>query len=91
MEVMQREGFSEFNHCVAHTIGLEHTDHPMPIGVPKNNIPPDFTLAEDMVLNFDMPYQEYGWGSLHLEDTVRVTPDGFEPLTSMRTDLRIVG
>ena len=44
-----------------------------------------------MVFNFDMPYQEYGWGSMHIEDTMCVTSDGFEALTSGRTGLRVLG
>jgi hypothetical protein len=36
-----------------------------------------------------MPFLEYGWGSMHLEDTLRITAGGFEPLTSLRTGLRV--
>ena len=90
MEVMRKEGFPSFNHCVAHTVGLEHTDHPIPIGPDGLGAAPDFIIETDMVLNVDMPYQEYGWGSMHIEDTLRVTKDGFEPLTSLNTDMRIL-
>lgn len=90
MSVMHKEGFPSFNHCVAHTVGLEHTDHPIPIGPDGLGASPDFTIEEDMVLNFDMPYQEYGWGSMHIEDTLRVTKNGFEPLTSLNTELRVL-
>jgi len=37
-----------------------------------------------------MPHTEIGWGSLHLEDTVRITADGFEALTSLDMSLRAV-
>jgi hypothetical protein len=37
-----------------------------------------------------MPYTEIGWGSLHLEDTVHITPDGHELLTTAGLDLRCV-
>ncbi len=90
MDVMHKEGFPSFNHCVAHTVGLEHTDHPIPLGPDGLGADADFTIEEDMLLNFDMPYQEYGWGSMHIEDTLRVTRDGFEPLTSLKTELRIL-
>ncbi|NQV79753.1 MAG: aminopeptidase P family protein [Alphaproteobacteria bacterium] len=90
MDVMRKEGFPSFNHCVAHTVGLEHTDHPIPIGPDGLGATPDFTIEENMVLNVDMPYQEYGWGSMHIEDTLRVTPNGFEPLTSLNTEMRIL-
>ena len=50
----------------------------------------DFVLEENMVFNFDMPYQEYGWGSMHIEDTMCITADGFDTLTSGRTGLRVL-
>ena len=41
-----------------------------------------------MVLNIDMPFTEIGWGSVHIEDTVHITADGYEALTS--SDLHII-
>ena len=90
MDVMHKEGFPTFNHCVAHTIGVEHTDHPIPIGPSGLGGVPDFTVEENMVLNFDMPYQEWGWGSMHIEDTMLITRNGYEPLTSFKTQLRVL-
>lgn len=90
MTVVQKEGFPTFNHSVAHTVGLEHTDHPIPIGPTGMGAVPDFTIEENMVLNFDMPYQEWGWGSMHIEDTLLVTKTGFEPLTSFKTQLQVL-
>jgi Xaa-Pro aminopeptidase len=90
VELVQREGFSSFNHCVAHTVGLEHTDHPLPMGIDGMGGRADFVVEENMVLNFDMPHIEWGWGSMHLEDTLLITKDGFEPLTSLKTNLRTV-
>ena len=49
---------------------------------------PDFVIEENMVLNFDMPFSEWGWGSMHIEDTMLINKSGFEPLTSLRTELR---
>jgi Xaa-Pro aminopeptidase len=43
-----------------------------------------------MFINIDMPYFELGWGTLHLEDTIRVTNDGFELFTSNKSDLRVL-
>jgi len=37
-----------------------------------------------MVVNVDVPVLELGWGGVQLEDTVLVTPGGYEMLT--RTD-----
>ncbi len=90
VEVVQREGFPAFNHCVAHTVGLEHTDHPMQMGPDGMGGKPDFTVEENMVLNFDMPHVEWGWGSMHIEDTMLITKTGFEPLTSLRTEMRVL-
>jgi Xaa-Pro aminopeptidase len=91
MDVIHREGFPAFNHAVAHTLGLEHTDHPLPLSPALTGEGSDFVLEPNMVFNFDMPYQEYGWGSMHIEDTMCVTSDGFEALTSGRTGLRVLG
>jgi Xaa-Pro aminopeptidase len=41
---------------------------------------PDQVLLENMVINVDMPHTEIGWGSVHMEDTVRITADGCERL-----------
>ena len=43
-----------------------------------------------MVVNVDMPHTEIGWGSVHMEDTVRIRPDGSELLTSNDTKLRAI-
>lgn len=90
MKVVHQEGFPTFNHCIAHTLGVEHTDHPIPVGPNGMGAIPDFVIEENMVLNFDMPYQEWGWGSMHFEDTLLINKGGFEPLTSMRTELRVL-
>ena len=90
MDYMHKNGFPAFNHAVAHTVGLEHTDHPLHLAYNAPGSDSDFVLEENMVLNFDMPFQEFGWGSMHIEDTLRVTKDGFEPLTSLRTELRVL-
>ena len=90
MDVVHREGFPAFNYAVAHTVGLEHTDHPLPLSAALTGEGSDFVLEENMVFNFDMPFQEYGWGSMHIEDTMCITADGFETLTSGHTDLRML-
>jgi Xaa-Pro dipeptidase len=90
VEVVQREGFPSFNHCVAHTVGLEHTDHPLAVGPDGLGGQADFVVEPGMVLNFDMPHIEWGWGSMHIEDTMLITKMGFEPLTSMRTEMRVL-
>ena len=43
-----------------------------------------------MVVNVDMPHTELGWGSVHMEDTVTITAEGCERLTSADFGMRIV-
>ncbi len=90
LDAVRKAGFPGFLIAGPHSIGLEHTDHPISIGPDLPGQRGDLILRENMVINVDMPYHEYGFGSLHLEDTVRVTRDGCVPLTSMRTDLIVL-
>ena len=83
-------GFDAFFNVSPHSLGLEHTDNPMPIGAETFGDADDFALEENMVINIDMPHVEYGWGGVHIEDTLRITQDGFEPLTSLDTALVVV-
>ena len=43
-----------------------------------------------MIVNVDMPHSEIGWGSVHMEDTVLITKDGFERLSTSDFGMRIV-
>ena len=51
---------------------------------------PDQTLVAGMVVNVDMPHTEIGWGSVHMEDTVVITDDGCERLTTADFSMRII-
>ncbi len=90
LDAVRKSGFPGFLIAVPHSIGLEHTDHPLPIGRDLPGSMGDMVLQENMVINVDMPYHELGWGAMHLEDTVRVTKNGCEPLTSMRTGMTVI-
>lgn len=90
LEEMRGMGFPGVFICTPHSVGLEHTDHPLPIGDQLPGSQGDFVFLENMVFTVDMPYYEVGWGNLHLEDMVRVTKDGCEPFTSCEVGLRIV-
>lgn len=68
--------------ATVHSLGLEHFDHPQDRGFYQ-----DFVIEAGCVLNVDMPYVEFGWGSMHIEDTVLVTATGVELLTSNETEL----
>jgi Xaa-Pro aminopeptidase len=89
VNAIRAHGFPEFVLAVPHSIGLQHTDDPAPMTLAG----PDWgdpVLEPGVVLNVDLPFIEIGWGALHLEDTVLVTEDGCEPLTSMQMDLLVV-
>ena len=90
LDTVRREGFAEFMLVVPHSIGLEHTDHPLPIGLETPGSKGDLVFRENMTVNVDMPYHELGWGAMHLEDTILVTADGCDALTSQNTDLFVV-
>ena len=87
VSVVRAAGLSEFVYATPHSLGLEHTDDPKIVGG-QQGMTSDVMLEENMVLNIDMPFTEIGWGSVHIEDTVRITADGFESLTS--DDLGII-
>jgi Xaa-Pro aminopeptidase len=81
VEAIRKGGLPEFVYATPHGVGLEHTDDPKPAGrLPGAQW--DTVLEPGMVLNVDLPFTEIGWGSVHVEDTVHITRDGFEPLTS---------
>lgn len=88
-DVVRREGIPDFREPLVHALGLEHTDDPKPAGV-QPQTRPDQVLRENMVINVDMPHTEIGWGSVHMEDTVRITADGCERLGVADFSLRIV-
>lgn len=73
-------GFAGLEPPVPHCLGLQHTDDPAPPGL-HTGINPNRSLEPGMVLNLDMPFVEWGWGTLHREDTVLVTEHGCELLT----------
>ena len=87
VETVRKVGFPEFAYATPHSLGLEHTDDPKPPGA-QPGAQRDAILEPNMVLNVDMPFTEIGWGSVHIEDTVRITTSGFEPLTTQ--DLAII-
>jgi Xaa-Pro aminopeptidase len=89
IDAVRKAGFAGFFFATPHSIGLEHSDHRIPIGptLPGGN--GEFVFEENMVFSIDMPYYEVGWGNLHMEDQILVTNNGVEPLTSCDTSLRV--
>jgi len=86
VDTIRRNGLPEFVYATPHSLGLEHTDDPKPAGT-QQGMTDDVVLEAGMVLNVDMPFTEIGWGSVHIEDTVAITDDGFEALTSTDFDI----
>jgi Xaa-Pro aminopeptidase len=81
-DAVHEAGFREYGAPTPHSVGLEHFDHPQQRGFYQ-----EFVIPENAVLNVDMPFFEYGWGAIHLEDTIVVRGDGVEYLTSNQTGL----
>jgi len=74
-----------------HGVGLEVRDYP--VLVPDNglrikddcvDLPSDLTLEADMVLNLEAPLFMPGVGSLHIEQSYVVTPQGSRPLVEQQ-------
>ncbi len=86
VDAIRRNGLPEFVYATPHSLGLEHTDDPKAAGV-QQGMAADVALEPGMVLNVDMPFTEIGWGSVHIEDTVHITVDGYEALTSADFDI----
>ena len=90
IDAVRSAGFEGFFFATPHSIGLEHSDHKIPVGpvLPGGN--GEFVFEENMIFSLDMPYYEIGWGNLHVEDQILVTKDGVEPLTSCDVSLRVL-
>jgi len=88
-DAVRRDGFLGFRDPVVHSVGLEHTDDPKPWGV-QPQTKPDQVLRPGMIVNVDMPHTEIGWGSVHMEDTVLITDDGCERLSSADFSIRVI-
>lgn len=73
-----------------HSVGLQHTDQPYRDGLPFV-VHDDLLFEENMTLTVDCATLEVGWGAAHLEDLVRVTKDGVEPLGDANGALVTVG
>ncbi len=87
-DAVRAAGIPAFRDPVVHGLGLEHTDDPKPACV-QPQTKPDQVLCENMVINVDLPHTEIGWGSVHMEDTVRITADGCERLGTADFSLRV--
>ena len=66
---------------VGHGIGVEVYDPPL-LAPGRQDV-----IEVGMVINFETPYFELGWGSVHIEDPFVVRADGNELLTKSSRDL----
>lgn len=87
-DAVRKAGLKNFRDPVVHSLGLEHTDDPKTYGA-QPQTKPDRILEPNMVLNIDLPHTEIGWGSVHMEDTVRITTYGYERLGVADMSIRI--
>lgn len=69
---------------VGHGIGIEYYD--LPVLTPTSDVP----LEVNMTFEVETPYYRLGVGGAFIEDTVRVTPDGTEILTTLDRDLIVI-
>jgi Xaa-Pro aminopeptidase len=90
LKAVHDKGFPGFVIAGPHSVGLEHTDHPVSVGDQMPGHHP-LRFEENMVFTLDMPYHEFGWGTTHVEDMMIVRKDGCEAITSMDTRLRVKG
>ena len=85
VDAVRREGIPHYRrHHTGHGWGIEGYDPPTvgPVGA---------TLEEDMVLCFETPYYEVGWGGILHEDVVAVKSGGPSLLSTHEESLRVVG
>jgi len=75
-------GCADFRLAVSRSIGLTRCDDPVPMTVSG--------VEPGVALEIELPCSEIGWGPMQLADTVLVTQDGCEPLSSMQTGLLIL-
>jgi len=79
---IRKAGLRDYvRHHVGHGIGSQ-------VYEPPTISPSDETpLERNMVINFETPYYLVGLGGFQVEDTVRVTDEGYEYLSKMERDL----
>jgi Xaa-Pro aminopeptidase len=82
-ETVKKSGIPHYRrHHVGHALGIG-SEYDKPI-IAYND---DTVLEEGMVLNLEPNYFEFGLGGLQLEDTVLITRNGCEMLTTTKREL----
>lgn len=85
IKTVQEAGIPHYRrHHVGHGIGVEVYDPPL---LAPGQLQP---IESGMVINFETPYYELGWGAVHVEDPFVVREDGNELLTTLNRGLGII-
>lgn len=85
VEAVRQAGVPHYKrHHVGHGIGAAVYDPPLlASGV-------DIPLEEEMVINIETPYYEFGFGAVHVEDPFVVRPEGNVLLTELSRELHVI-
>jgi Xaa-Pro aminopeptidase len=96
-EAIRKQGLDLVVGFNPHSVGLFHTDHPQPSRALRGSVdglvqPEEALVVEEgMVLSIDCPVLEAGiGGTAHLEDLVRITATGAEPIHSVPEGVIVV-
>lgn len=85
VETVTAAGIPDYRrHHVGHGIGLEVYDAPM-LSPSSEDV-----LEAGMVVNIEVPYYEFGFGAVNVEDPVLVTADGARRLTTLSSALHVL-
>jgi len=85
IETVRDAGYAGYTRgMVGHGIGLECEEQPMITATA------DAVFEPNMVFCVEVPWYEPGWGGVSVEDTIVVTKDGYEELSTMSRELRII-
>ncbi|MGH3134343.1 MAG: M24 family metallopeptidase, partial [Gaiellaceae bacterium] len=88
VETVRNEGIPHYERTnVGHGIGLFGDGYDPPLLAPDDAT----RLEAGMVLCVETPYYELGFGGLQVEDMALVTDSGYERLTRLPRELRVVG
>jgi Xaa-Pro aminopeptidase len=50
----------------------------------------DLKMEKDMCFCLETPYYQLGWGGMMVEDTILVTAEGYEPITTIPRKLYVL-
>lgn len=84
-ETVRASGYPGYNrYFFGHSIGLECEEPPL---ITEDA---DTLFEPNMVYCIEVPWYEPNWGSVSVEDTILVTKDGYEEISTIPRHLRII-